>query len=120
MNKPVIPTGLERRCTKGVFPFVHRRYYYQELIIRNPAGKMTRKVVKKVLTNKVVNGMLYLTRKVVKFPWKRLKEPQLLEAAGGMQIAIDELFKGTPLQAGDQPDGAGEAGGRVQADHQPD
>ena len=26
----------------------------------------------------------------------------------------------TPLQAGDQPDGAGEAGGRVQADHQPD
>ena len=37
-----------------------------------------------------------------------------------MQIAIDELFEGTPLQAGYQPDGAGEAGGRVQADHQPD
>ena len=29
-------------------------------------GKMTKKVVKKVLTNKVVNGILVMTRKVVK------------------------------------------------------
>lgn len=42
------------------------------------------------------------------------------DISGGMNVAIIQSFKGVPLQAGHQPDGAGKAGGGVQADYQPD
>lgn len=66
-----------------------------------------------VLTNIVVNDMMIMTRKVVKQSAENMTERR-------WYCAFVKSAKGISDQAGSESDGTGEAGGRIQADHQPD